>query len=169
MNPSDIFVSQYATAAASAAVFELKARLLADKTDGLEKVAHDRLEALVDAIVVEYALELAQGEADLLHRARRLRNKLLHSDLHDAQDILRELTPGFPDGDVHRVDLETGEVAPVAASKSTREGRVFGWLLEMGSNGAFLAAQRIFNEAIAIIERLVLAEVERHRRGSDCP
>lgn len=162
MNPSDIGVEQYASAAALAVTFELKCRLVADKTPGLEKAAHGNLAALVDALLAEFDADLVEEDARVLKLARRLRNKIIHSDFHDARQILGELSGTEPPGGgVYHVDLETGDVGAVSDSNSTAEGRVFGWLLELCSAGAFLTCERIFNRAIEIVNELAWVEVQR--------
>jgi hypothetical protein len=165
---SDIGVQEYARAAALAATLELKCRLVADKTPELEKEAHGSLAALVDALVAEFEADLAEEDARVLKLAQRLRNKVIHSDFHDARQILGELSGSdLPSGGVHHVDLKTGDVGTVSDSKSTANGRVFGWLLELSSAGAFLTCERVFSRAIEIVNELAWIEVRRAKEQRD--
>ena len=176
---SEVFIDQYRTAAGEGAVLELKMRLLADKVPELRKVCGDRLEDVEGEIIRLFAADLIDGEASQLKACRQLRNKVLHCDFPTARAKLREL--GAPDvrGSVRQIAVtatspegirqqieeavsgKEGSSQAVADLTGRGEGRIFGWLLELGAACEFVTAATIFRTATAIIDRLVLLASER--------
>ena len=160
--PSDVFFNAYATACAWGSLLELKTRMLADNTPALKHLAHaNKLEDVEAAIITTFAAKLRQGDAELLAKARLVRNKVIHGNFSRAKDALVELGFAVPDGGVRTVDasgsvleaLLHGERVPVA-QVPTFDSSIFGWLLEGGTSGLFARAVEVFQKAAEIIERL---------------
>ncbi len=138
-------VRQYQAAAGAGAVFELQARMLADLSPSIgPDIAHARFFATpFDAIQETYADELQEGEAAQLVLAKKLRDKIIHSDFHDADKRHRELVgdENVPSGGAIQfsfdtpkqfvADLADGAGTPVSSTSSTQEGRFYGWLIEV--------------------------------------
>lgn len=153
--PSDGFVNAFAFAVARAGCFELKARLLADKTASLRKrCISEKLDTLVARMADEYAHILAPDEFDLLRALPGIRNKLLHLELSRATGRIKPLTDSLREAGVTMLDLETGDVVSVANS-ATEDGRIFGWVLEGAASGAFEIAADKFLEGVVLLERLM--------------
>ncbi len=153
--PSDVFMRQFAQAAAYACVFELRVRMLADMTSALRKQAFRPLSELLSEVLEYYNEALSAEDRAALDGAAVLRNKLLHLELSRATGKLVALREQLDAGQVLQGTFEDGEVRQVSKT-STADGRIFGWLLESSTSGAFTAAQKRFDAGIEIIERLVL-------------
>ena len=150
----ELFAPAFARAAGDAAIFEMKARLLADKTDAdRKKLFKMKLRVLLKELGKMFGLDGVEQEK--LDRACRLRNKVLHSDFCDARSIVVECKAALTAANVQKIDLESGSSVPVRDTSSTPDGGVFGWLMELGTSGAFDEAARIFREATGIIDRLI--------------
>lgn len=173
------FLDQFKLAAAEGAVLELKLRMLCEAVRGLGNFAHAlKLENVEDAVVDHFGADLREGEAALLKRCRQLRNKILHGNFRTAREKLREagVVPGI--GGVRMLEVdESGDLAqqvksalgagdagmrPVAETGSTSEGKIFGWLLELGIAGDFLLAAKTFREAVEVLDRLAGVNAERN-------
>lgn len=164
-------IAQFKDAAGEAAVLELKTRILADKVPALEKHAHERLEHVEDAILRHFAAKLTPDESTMLSSCRRLRNKLFHCDFRPARDKLHALGVPPQTANVQKIDLRgldtqgmLDKIAAAAAKTpgsfqyvaqtSTKDGGIFGWLLELGGAGDFLYAISAFRRANSILDRL---------------
>lgn len=163
--PSDPGVAMFAGAAGRAAVFELKTRMFADAValKGAVSASLDPLTKDVLAWIVANTTTSAE-DCEKVTRAARLRNKLFHLELSRATGQLVSLDVQLNSEGVKMfswdgaatVEKVLGAIAaggaPVART-ATRDGLVFGWLLEASASGAFGAAARIFDEASQILER----------------
>ena len=79
-------------AAADGAVIELKLRLLADKTPGLQEYAHvQKLEDIEAEVARHFGSSLSEADKKTLSLCRQLRNKVLHCNFRAARDKLEEL------------------------------------------------------------------------------
>jgi hypothetical protein len=161
---TDYFVEQFGYAIGRAGCFELKVRLLADKTPSLQASSLSAdLTPLCKDIAVEYSSALADDERRLLETLPGIRNKLLHIEFSRAQGRIKPFVDTLHDAGVVKVDLNTGETVRVATS-STTQGRLFGWLLEAGSSGSLRGAADLFFEGIVLAERLML-ECDKRMAG----
>lgn len=183
----DTFLLHFKVAAAEGALVELKERMLAEKVPDLEQYAHaKKLEDLEEKIIAYFSESLDPGEADVLKKCRQLRNKLFHGDFQAARTKLGELGIQTERGGVHRLKINekesleglvskvesvrSGAVPPdfIADSKTTADGGVFGWLLELGAAGDFSNAAEVFISSSKIIDKLLgkADELEKKRFGS---
>jgi len=162
---SDYFVEQFGYTIGRAGCFELKVRLLADKTPSLQTSSLSaELTLLCKAIAVEYSTALTDEEHRLLEVLPGIRNKLLHIEFSRAQGRIKPFMDTLHDAGVMKVNLQTGETVRVATS-STTQGRLFGWLLEAGSSGALKAAADMFFGGILLAERLAI-ECDKRMSGN---
>jgi hypothetical protein len=160
---SDNYVDRFGFAVARGGCFELKARLLADKTPSLQKICLSAdLSALIEKIAAEYADVLTEEDAGLLGALPGLRNKLFHLELSRVTGRIKPLTDSLREAGVVKVNLETGESVNVASTR-TAEGRIFGWLVESTESGALTIAADKFLDGVIVLERLM---VESDRRMS---
>jgi hypothetical protein len=162
-DPSEVFVKEFGNVAAIASIYELKLRLLADKTSALKNKSHaHRLEDLEDAFISHFQEKLTDKGVTLLKTGRQLRNKLLHSDFSIAAKKVEELRPGtLQRGGVIRVDLSDGSTQAVSETDS-RDTGIFGWLLESGMKGGLFEQCRIiFSQMIGIIAQISDDEAKR--------
>ena len=168
------FLDSFKEAAGEGAIVELKMRLLANKIPELQSFACARNLKDVEARIVRYfANQLSEQDCQTLRLCLQLRNKVLHCDFHAAREKLTELGLPSGNGSVQKVDLrdlstqqkveKISEVAhgkinnaqTIAESSSTKEGTVYGWLLELGNAGDFTKASNVFRAATVIVDRLV--------------
>ncbi len=168
------FLEAYKVAAGEGAAIELKMRLLADKIPALRSYAYaEKLENVESQIVCHFANELTDEECKTFRLCRQLRNKVLHCDFRATRDKLAELGVPSEQGGVRRVDvsgLSGREIAerigavvsgakdiakPIADASSTREGGIYGWLLELGCAGDFTKAIEAFKAVAVIVDRLI--------------
>src|SRR5215469_9505267 len=99
-------LAPFKAAAGEGAVVELKLRLLAGAIPSLEKDAHAKDLADVEAQVAEYfGAHLSIEEKDTLRLCRQLRNKVLHSDFRAARERLNKLGIATQSAGVKRVDI----------------------------------------------------------------
>jgi len=161
---SDYFVEQFGYAIGRAGCFELKIRLLADKTPSLQpsSLSAERT-PLCKNVVTEYTATLSDEDTRLLTVLPGIRNKLLHIEFSRAQGRIKPFADTLNDAGVVKVDLQTGEMLRVATS-STQQGGLFGWLLEAGSSGALTAAADLFFDGIVLAERLI-GECDKRMAG----
>lgn len=164
-------LSQYKEAAAEGAVLELKLRMLCEAVPPLRALAHaGRLEDAENAVVAHFAAQLREGDAERLATCRRLRNKILHCDFRFARQKLADAGGEVGEGAIRLLRIPedgmafeqlvsalrdpTNSFQVVSSTSSTRDGTVFGWLLELGAAGDFLQAAKGFREAALILDRL---------------
>jgi len=84
-----VVFGQFRQAAALGAEYEMRLRLLADKTPAIEAVSLDRiLNNVEDKVFGHFSAALEPAELKLLKGARGLRNKLLHADFSEARERL---------------------------------------------------------------------------------
>lgn len=145
----------FANAAAAVAVFELKVRLLADNGDAGTPLQVQALKAelgkLVDLVCEHHGA--TREQRDLLKKVASVRNKLLHLELSRATGRVRPLAEQLNEGGVWMANLENATVHQVSKT-STEDGRIYGWLLESRSSGAFQAISKLVAEAIDVINQL---------------
>ncbi len=152
-------------AAGLAALYEMGVRLLADKT-GLESVSLAfRFQDTEDAVRERFKSNLSDEDRRILDHARPLRNKLLHGELRVARARVAELYGPEPQRvrkavlpDVLTVDalLAAVDTARALEDDDPQEGNLFGWLLQMNTDGTVRNAAEVFYKAIAIVDRLML-------------
>lgn len=165
---TDQLFRAYGEACGWASMLELKMRILADNTPALREWAHaNSLQDVETAIVKEFAARLQSGDADLLEKSRFLRNKVVHGNFSKAKEILIGLGYDVPNGGVMDVPLDMAAaggsiVAAIhnavparVADTSTKDGHIFGWLLECGGARIFPTAIEVFRKATDIVERLL--------------
>lgn len=166
------FRELFKRAAAEGAVLELMLRMLCEATPQLQSLAHAKEIASVEKEVVEhFRAHLSPEDVTLLETARQLRNKVLHADFCAARDKLKDAgeQPGTTgvrmltvpeDGDLRAVlEAELATATPgraVAEARSTKDGTVYGWLVELGGAGDFRLAVRAFQRALCVLDRLAL-------------
>ena len=157
----------YRNAAGFGAEYELRLRMLADKTPNLTALSQEKnLETLEDAVFEEFTAHLEPGEADALRKVRQARNKLLHGAMTKLREKLGEL--GHTHGAMKVRKLE-GELtvdrlvkevrtAPLLAPTAPDVGNLMGWLIQCGIDGTFEQAGKSFHAAIRVLDRLAWAE-----------
>jgi hypothetical protein len=172
--PSDIYIEQYRIAAGEGAIVELKLRLLADKVPELQQYAHaQRLEDIEVKVVEHFDDVLREEDKKTLALCRQLRNKILHCSFQAARDTLAELGFEVQRSGVRKINvqdlsaLQITETIPrvlaniegtfeyVSDIKITDPGNVYGWLMEMGSAGAFRQAAEAFKKSVQIVDQLL--------------
>jgi hypothetical protein len=145
----------FANAAAAIAVFELKVRLLADNGDEGTPLQVQALKAdlgrLIDLVCDHH--QATDDQRSLLAKVATIRNKLLHLELSRATGRIRPLADQLREGTVWMADLDNAEVHQVSKT-NTKQGRIYGWLLESQSSGAFAAIAVAVREAIGVIDVL---------------
>jgi hypothetical protein len=173
-----IFLEQFKRAAAEGAVVELKLRMLCEAVRGLGEFAHkQRLEDVETAVIHRFKADLHGADEALLENCRKLRNKILHGDFRTAREKLREAGDTPRSGGVRFFTVDKSRDAgeqlsaalkagpehlpAVAATASTSQGKIFGWLLELGAAGDFALAAKTFQQAIAVIDRLAQLNADR--------
>ncbi len=160
----------FKAAAAEGAAVELKMRLLAGKIPKLQKHAHScKLMDIETDLIEHFGTALSDEDKETLRLCRDLRNKLLHCDFRAHRDKLGELGNEPSPGTVIKIDLTVLKVEEVkrkiegvragtegirVADTPTKEGGVFGWLLEAHYSGDFLKACDAFKKAAEIVDRL---------------
>ena len=146
--------------------YELRVRMLADKTEGIEEAFSERLEAVEDKITGHFRAHLSEQEVQLLATIRVLRNKLLHADFTKARAQLKKLghDPGpavsfakLPD----RITVEgfvaaAEKASPLDVEAKSAEGSVFGWFLQLRADGSIEVASAAFRAGIRIVNRLAI-------------
>ena len=165
--PRIIAEQNFTAAAGQAALFELRVRLRAGTIPSVaEKPIDTKLSEVVDAIVVHHQAALNDREVELLKNACKLRNKVLHCELSSARQFLDPSASGgvtiIPDVSSEHawstikqlINSGNAGQQAVAATKTKKHRDVFGWLLEAQGAGEFAAASSMFQEVIALLERL---------------
>jgi hypothetical protein len=161
----------FKAAAGEGAYFELRMRLGGGITPKVCDLSIDtNLSVLKDAIIEHHAAKLTTDDVALLTRACRLRNKLLHCEFSSARKHLQEHNPKTRDGGV--IGLKVGEndsilelitklragvdvgQKPMSSTTVKKLSDVFGWLLEMQGAGEFEEAIGVFQQAVAVLDKL---------------
>jgi hypothetical protein len=145
----------FQAAAAAVATFELRVRMLADQGDAGTPLVKAALSAeftkLIDDVCAFHGA--SDEDARYLKACAGMRNKLFHLELSRVTGRIRPLSEQLREGGVWSLDIETGEVQTVAKTK-TEDGRIFGWMLESSSSGAFEAVVAAMRKASGIIEAM---------------
>jgi len=176
--PHVVFLEQFKSASSEGAIFELKLRLLADKTPSLQQFAHEqKLEDIENKVTEYFGNALSEDEKNTIVVCHQLRNKILHCNFSAARKKLVESGAESISAGVKRIDINglinitqieakitqaitnnPGSFESVSESATTTPGRIFGWLLEMGAAGDLLKAILVFQEASAILDRLLVID-----------
>jgi hypothetical protein len=162
-------------AAGEAAGVELSMRMLADKVPELRAFTHSKkFEDIEDEIIKHFGDLLSDEDKKILSASRILRNKILHCDFEAARNKLDELRLS-PKGGVVRKGTISPSMSPEEIQQTIRaiaEGHggelvsntpgrgpanLFGWMMELAAGNGFVLAHNAFNNAGAIIERLLNA------------
>jgi hypothetical protein len=174
--PRELAEAQFKSASGEAALFELRIRLLAGNISQVRDSPIDiNLSVVRDAILAHYQSTLTPEDNILLKKACTLRNKLLHCEFSSTRKQLDELDPKPRRGGVTQVDIsglsgkeltakviqatsgaDVGQTV-VADTKTKTLKDVFGWLHESYGANEFEEARTTFLQALAIVDRLVVA------------
>lgn len=144
----------------------MEARLLVEETPATDSVRSRPISQYDPGNTGETLCDAAQPQRDIAHQQGKvLRKRVFHSDFGAASIRLAQPSDGvrqpkgLPEGvqelENHVQGIVDGTVtgAPVS-DLSAKAGGVFGWFLEAGFNGTFVAAEKAFVSVIAIIHRL---------------
>jgi hypothetical protein len=173
MHPVEMVRSQFKAAAGEAAVLELSMRMLADKVPALRAFTHSKnFEDIEDEIIKHFGGLLSEEDKKTLSASRVLRNKILHCDFEAARNKLDELglspkrgvvrrgtiSPSMSAEEIQRtihtiVEGHGGEL--VSDTPGRGAANLFGWMMELAAGNGFVLSLRAFNNAGAIIERLL--------------
>ena len=174
MNPRLSAEESFAKAAAGAALFELRFRML---IGSLEPVAEEKLDQklskVCDDVANHFGMQSEDDDYRLLTNAIQVRNKLLHCDFSKQRKKLDERNPKSRDGQVIRAKVDMAQdnedfieffkklvagenVGQESISSTTTKKRnaVYGWLMECWQAGEFDEACETFEEAILVLESL---------------
>ncbi|MEX2673310.1 MAG: hypothetical protein WD294_14500 [Phycisphaeraceae bacterium] len=169
--PRDIAEQNFTQAAADAALFELRVRLLAGAVPSTADRSIDTaLAEVISAIIAHFQAKLSETDAQLLRGAARLRNKVLHCEFSSARHRLdpegtlnrsggvMKISGVTPDNVLSILDQINagGDVGqqPVAGTRTKKHKDVFGWLLEAQGAGEFTAASHVLREAVTVLGEL---------------
>ncbi len=168
---TDPFLSAFREAAGLAATYEIAVRLLADKTPAIQgtSLAY-KFHETETAVRAHFKQHLIATDEELLDGIRPLRNKLLHGELRVARERMAEM--GHPAGPqrIRKAAIPTGEALTVesllkAVATATefsdsepQEGGLMGWMVQMNADGSLRKAAELFNQALAVVDRLAALE-----------
>jgi hypothetical protein len=157
MSISDLCAARFGEAAKMAAIFELRARMLADKVEALRRTAlAHQLDTTLGAVIQHFCGVITADEVSTLRTAQQVRNKLLHCEFWTAKARLERAGVPVATANVSLGCFETEDVTPLAQLDPTQP-RLFGWLIaSAGSGELFELAEHAFTAAIMVIERLVV-------------
>ena len=112
VNFEQITLNTYKTLAATAAEYEFRIRLLANKTSDLRpyaiKVA--KLSELEEKIFKKFGKQISNEDIEFLKRTRVIRNKIFHVDFPKLIKIMKEAGQSIHETAVTGVDFTTGEI-----------------------------------------------------------
>ena len=134
-----------------AGLFELRGRLLAGRTSGLE--GYSCCEKFYDTetqLLQYFDSKLTDSEKVILSNARKIRNKLLHCDFSPATDRIEKLIGKSLDGGVIHLNLDDYKATPV---KGQSNPSLFGSFLEFWNSGALEEAYDVFCNGLKIYNR----------------
>lgn len=149
----DKMYQQYQEVAGLGCLIELKLRLECDVVPELSKWSYESdLNIIEEKFLDHYKNKITEEERANVVKARQLRNKIIHCNfkglLNKVQDSkLVEV------GVVHQFKLSTGTLKSVPET-TKKEGGIFGWFLEISTNGSMKEAIEIFKKTIQAIDRL---------------
>lgn len=172
-----MFIPRFKHAAAEGSVLELKLRMRCEAVPAFVPYAHEKLADAEEAVVDLFGVDLSEDEKKLLSACRQLRNKVLHCDFRGAREQLKAAGISTGNAGVKYLAIDKGgdsaaqikdalskgatNLPNVSDTKSTREGQVFGWLVELGGAGDFERATEVFQRAVGILDRLAKLHSER--------
>ena len=168
-----IAFGKFQHAAAAAATFELRVRLLAEQATPGSPVEKSSLSSDLTPLIADVAdyFEATADEKKYLKSAAVIRNKLLHLELSRVtgrvvplqQQLVDEgLLPAKIDqGKVWSFELEKGGEVVRVDKTSTEQGGIYGWMLEAALSGTFEAVVAVMLTAMKIVERLRDAHIAK--------
>jgi len=157
--------------AGTAAVYEIRLRMLADMRASTRHVMLERAIDVEDLLIAEYAIP--PEDAGRLRMTRQLRNTILHGAFRDAKAKLVSLGGAVGTANVRMVELakmpadaEALEAALAKAKAVAGEDgsdSIYGWLLECKATRFFERAAEAFEASMDILDRIrdLAAEAER--------
>lgn len=167
----DVMVIPFREASGFAAEYEFRVRLLADKTTGLRSASLANMSVLEQKVLEYFASHLQPGDHARLEATRRLRNKLLHGEFHNARECLDVLGHPKPaatvkvaripmDGSLTVESFEAAlrDSAPFAVDTTPSSGNIFAWFFQLSTDGSLRHAADVFRSANAILIRLAAIE-----------
>lgn len=168
-NPfTEIVFRSFRVAGGTAADYELRVRLLADKTPALAKWATAKnLQDVEIPLTAHFSASLTEDEKKLLATVRVLRNKLLHGEFTTARTKLEELGHPKQTAKINVVKLPdplhlegfhaaVQAAEPFAVDSAPDGGNLFAWVLQLAADGSFDAAAKAFQRGLDVINRLSL-------------
>jgi len=162
-----IIYPQFETAAGRSTLFELKFRLLANKTKELSDVAEAfKFNDTFQRTMEFFKTNLSQQDIETLELAKKIRNKIVHGDFKAAFNILKPAPSGARVlQDIENVSGEEllGKLFEMAEGKGNsttipeaEKPGMFGWLLEASMGNLFQKSIDLNNAAITIVDRIAL-------------
>lgn len=159
---------RYERAAGRGCLYELFLRMLCEHVPELQEKSFARSLGNIEPDVARcFAADLTTDEAELLRRAKRLRDKILHCEFDDARRRLDQMGLRAAGDTIVRVDLPDGFdimstiESAIAGSAGTpvrstdmRGGGFYGWLVEMAQSNSFEQAFDVFDTACELVQRL---------------
>ena len=158
---------KFEAAAGRSALFELKVRLLADKTKEIADLsdAHD-FDRVCKGVLRVFRDRITEKESTKLQLAKKLRDFVVHGDFQKAFWKLGSEPSGvralkFDDAQngggilAAIMGTQTGETKTTLVPFTKDVGK-FGWLLEAATGGLLDHARAVSNDAIGIIDRISL-------------
>ena len=133
---------EFQKVAGKAATFELLCRIILERVDATK--AHSLVLAkVINEIIDNSVIQLTNKQKQKLLLGKDLRNKIIHSDLFAA----RQLLDSSSTGGVVKIDLD-GINPPelVSNTTSTQAGSFAGWLFELQASGILKLANLEFTK-----------------------
>lgn len=159
---SNGMVRAFEKAAGAGCAYELRLRMLADSTKPIQEHSMAfTLENLETPLIAHFrgTGELSEADASTLQVCRRVRNKLLHAELHTVRKrLIEEAGAQIASAGVMSLNLTTQDVKPVTRD-DTAPGNLFGWLLESANSGDFAKAEELFRKGEAIVVKLAFGNL----------
>ncbi len=158
---------EFENVAGRAALFELKVRLLADKTKTISELSDGfDFDRVYRAVVNEFSSRINESEREQLKLAKKLRDHIVHGEFQKAFWKLKPASGGVRAisglegisndqllAKITGLANGTEEATPVPFTKGVGK---FGWLLECAAWSLFNDAFEASTKAIAIIDRISL-------------
>ena len=146
----------YSQCGSLCALYELEIRLIAGRTKELEHLAYKRLSEIEEPFLAHFDSYLTAEEKNLLSKAKKIRDKLLHADFKGLIDKVKEISPDkVKDSPVGMVKLDTQQTTMVSDT-TKRQGGVFGWLLQSAQDGSLHEAGQLLNSAYQVVHRIAV-------------
>lgn len=162
----DLLNEKFEKTAGRAVLFELKVRLLADKTKAISKLSDGfDFDRVYKAVCKEFAAKISTEDQEALKLAKKLRDHVVHAEFQKAFWKLKPDMAGVRVIDVAglsgeqllekitRVQGGLEEAKPVPFAKGAGK---FGWLLEASTGSLLDEAYESCTKGIAVIDRISL-------------